>query len=121
MKQHTIKKYVLQCKEHQVGNQEVKFQTWLWAFFFFFFLLCWVGVHCGIYKSSDNISNISYLNSHPPSFSFILPLPFYLPHFWNSFKRYHFSIYIHVYTVFAPYSPSTPFLHLLPPLLVPTP
>jgi hypothetical protein len=28
-------------------------------------LQCWVGVHCGIYKSSYNISNISYLNSHP--------------------------------------------------------
>jgi hypothetical protein len=27
-------------------------------------------------------------------------------HFWNSFNKYHFSIYIHVYTIFAPYSPS---------------
>jgi hypothetical protein len=32
----------------------------------------------------------SYLSLHP----------------WNSFNRYHFSIYIHVYTVFVPYSPS---------------
>jgi hypothetical protein len=31
-------------------------------FFFFLLLLC-VGVHCGIYKSFYNISNISYLNS----------------------------------------------------------
>jgi hypothetical protein len=37
------------------------------------FLLCWVEVHCGIHKSSYNISNISYLNSPPPSFSFISP------------------------------------------------
>jgi hypothetical protein len=28
------------------------------------------------------------------------------PHSWNSFNRSHSSIYIHVYTVFAPYSPS---------------
>jgi hypothetical protein len=61
-----------------------------------------VGVHCGIYKGSSNVSTISYLNSPPPPFSFI---SFY-PHLRNSFSRYLFSIYIHVYTVFAPYSPS---------------
>jgi hypothetical protein len=38
----------------------------------------------------------------PPPFSLILPTP----HCWNSFNRYHFSIYICVYRVFAPYSPS---------------
>jgi hypothetical protein len=27
-------------------------------------------------------------------------------HSRNSFNRYHFSIYIHVYTIFSPYSPS---------------
>jgi hypothetical protein len=26
---------------------------------FLFLLLCWEGVHCGIYKSSYNVSNIS--------------------------------------------------------------
>jgi hypothetical protein len=26
--------------------------------------------------------------------------------FWNSFNRYHFSIYIHMYTVYMLYSPS---------------
>jgi uncharacterized membrane protein len=40
-------------------------------FFFFLLLLCWVGVHCGIYKSSYNISNVSHLNS-PLPLSFIL-------------------------------------------------
>jgi hypothetical protein len=29
-----------------------------------------------------------------------------LPHYWNSFNRSYFSIYIHVYIVFAQYSPS---------------
>jgi hypothetical protein len=28
------------------------------------------------------------------------------PHSWNSFNSSHFSIYINVYTIFAPYSPS---------------
>jgi hypothetical protein len=39
----------------------------------FVLLLCCVRVHCGIYKILNNISNISYLNSPPPPFSFILP------------------------------------------------
>jgi hypothetical protein len=29
---------------------------------------------------------------------------FSLPHSWNSFKRYHFSISMHVYKVFTLYS-----------------
>jgi hypothetical protein len=33
-----------------------------WAVLFFFLLLCWVGVHCSIYKGSYHVSNISYLN-----------------------------------------------------------
>jgi hypothetical protein len=61
------------------------------------FLLCWVRVHCGIYKSPFNISNVSYLNSPPPLLSFTRS------HTWKSFNRSHFSIYIHVYTVFALY------------------
>jgi hypothetical protein len=44
-------------------------------FFFSFLLLYWVGTQCGIYKSSYNISNVSYLNSPTPWFSFISPLP----------------------------------------------
>jgi hypothetical protein len=62
------------------------------------------------YKSSYNIWNISNLNSAPPSFSFIL-----LPHSWNSFNRYHFSICIHVYMVFALCSSSYTLPHILPP------
>jgi hypothetical protein len=34
------------------------------------FLLCWVGIHCDIYKSSYNISNVSYLNSPLQQISF---------------------------------------------------
>jgi hypothetical protein len=30
----------------------------------------------------------------------LLYLP--LPHFWNSFNRYYFCIYLHVYTILAP-------------------
>jgi hypothetical protein len=47
--------------------------------FYFIFYCCagWEGVRCGIYKSSYNISNISYLTSPPPSFSFITILYLY--------------------------------------------
>jgi hypothetical protein len=46
-------------------------------------LLCWLGVHCGIYKSSYNTSNRSHLNStillypsHPGTVSTGLIFPF---------------------------------------------
>jgi hypothetical protein len=43
----------------------------------------------------------------PPSLSSIPPPPTHTHHFWNSFKKYHFCIYIiHVFTFFALYSPS---------------
>jgi hypothetical protein len=38
-----------------------------------------------------------------------------LPHSWNNFSRSYFSIYIHVYKVFVPYSPSHTFSPILPP------
>jgi hypothetical protein len=58
--------------------------------------------HCGIYKSSYNISNISYLNSLSPLFFFapLSPIPGVVS------TGLYFSIYIYVYTVFALYSPS---------------
>jgi hypothetical protein len=43
---------------------------------------------------------------HSPSFP--------SPHSWNSCNRHHFSNYIHVHTVFVPYSPSNTLS--LPPL-----
>jgi hypothetical protein len=64
----------------------------------FFSLLCWMGIHYGIYKSSTT-SVISYLNS-PLHHS---PLS-YLPPFLEYFQQVSSSIYIHVYTVFATYS-----------------
>jgi hypothetical protein len=70
-----------------------------------FFLMVVLGVHCGIYKSSCNMSNISYLNSLLSSFSFSFIPPCHIPAY-NSFNRSHFSSYIHVYTVFVPYSTS---------------
>jgi hypothetical protein len=47
----------------------------------------------------------------------------YLSHHWNSFNRSHFCKYIHVYTVFAPHSPSYTLSSHSPPTqsLVPTP
>jgi hypothetical protein len=69
---------------------------------FFPLLSCWVGVHCGIYKGSCNMSNISYLNSPPPLLSFISLSPVC----WNNINNYHFCIYMHVYTFFAANSSS---------------
>jgi hypothetical protein len=79
---------------------------------FKFLLLCWVGVHCGIFKGSYNVSTLSYLNSSPPPFSFICT-----PHLRNSFNRYLFSVYSYVYTVFVPYLPS--YTISLPPTPLP--
>jgi hypothetical protein len=70
--------------------------TELWKIFL---LSCWVKVHCGIYKSSYNVSNTSFLNS-------LFHSLFSSPHSWNGFNRYHFSINVHVYTVFALFSAS---------------
>jgi hypothetical protein len=63
-----------------------------------------MGVPCDIYKDFYNVSTILYLNSPPPQLAFIPPSP----DSWNSFNRYHFCIYMHVYTFFAPYSLSYP-------------
>jgi hypothetical protein len=45
-------------------------QEWVYIF-----LLCWVGILYGIYKSSYNISSVSYLNSPSPQLCFIPPPP----------------------------------------------
>jgi hypothetical protein len=85
--------------------------------FSFFLLLCWVGVHCDIYKSSFNISDISYLNSplhHSPLFP---PLP--IPGIVATVLIFPFTCmctqYLH------PIHPSRPCLHILPLPLVLTP
>jgi hypothetical protein len=80
------------------------------SIFLIFLLLHWVEVHCDIYKSSYNVSNMSYLNS-----SLHRSLLCSFPHSWNCFNRSQFYIYIHVYTVFAPYSPSYTFPCPRPP------
>jgi hypothetical protein len=42
----------------------------------------------------------------------------HLPNSWNSFNRYHFCIYIHVYTLLHDIYPPTPFPHhFTPPFL----
>jgi hypothetical protein len=76
--------------------------------FDYFLLLWWVGVHCGIYKSSNNMSNISYLNSPSLLLSFVTPSP----HSWNNLNRYHFfplHICVHsictILTLLLPFPP----------------
>jgi hypothetical protein len=58
-------------------------------------LLFW-GAHCGIYKVVT-ICHMYHTWIHPLHHSPLFPPP----HFWNCFNRYHFSIYIHVYTAFC--------------------
>jgi hypothetical protein len=55
----------------------------------FFFLIIVLGIHCNIYKSS---CNILYLNSPPPSFSFIFLSQFLGS--WTSLNRSHVSMSI---------------------------
>jgi hypothetical protein len=77
------------------------------------FFDCFAGweVHCGIYKSSYNVSNISYLNSPPPPCSFLLPSS----HSWNSFNKCHF-LFTYTYTQYLyQIHLSTPFPHLFSP------
>jgi hypothetical protein len=74
-------------------------------------LLCWVGVHCTIYRGSYNVLNISYLNSLPPLLSFISP-PFLKQFQQVSFLHFYTCIYI-ICTVFILLALSTS--HLPPP------
>jgi hypothetical protein len=53
---------------------------------------------CGLSRRAPTYQAYKALSSNPSTTkNFIM---------YNCFNRYHFSIYIHVHTVFAPYSPS---------------
>jgi hypothetical protein len=73
---------------------------------FFFILLCLVGMHCGFYKGSNNISYISYLNLPPPTF-------FFSPHSRVSITVF-FSFYIMCVQVLHYIHPFVPFPNLFP-------
>jgi hypothetical protein len=67
--------------------------------FSIYLLLCLMGIHCGIYESSYKTPLYHtwvYTLHHVPLST--------LPH--SCFKRFHFSIYMYVYMVFALHSPS---------------
>jgi hypothetical protein len=55
------------------GVSVVRQVRFVFYFIYLFFIIVVLGVHCGIYKSSYNAPNMSYLNSSPQSFSFIFP------------------------------------------------
>jgi hypothetical protein len=75
------------------------------------FIVVRVGVHCGIYKNSYNVSNISYLNSLSLPFSFISSHP--IPGTFSTGTIFHLHTCLHsICTIFT--LPS-PFPHL-PPL-----
>jgi hypothetical protein len=81
---------------------------------FIFLWLCWEWEHCGIHRSSYYRSNMSYLNSPPPSFISLLysSLPLFLVQFQPvSF----FQVYTYGYSI-VPHSPSHSLSsHPLPP------
>jgi hypothetical protein len=52
-----------------------------------FYIAVLGGLHCVIYKTYYNLSNISYLNSPPPPFSFILLSPHHY-----LLKLFHLSV-----------------------------
>jgi hypothetical protein len=84
-------------------------------------LLCWVGVHSGIYPGSCNISNISYLNSatHHPPLSFILPLP---TPFLEQFQRvlfFHLHTCVHTFCIVFTLLPHFPATSPTPQVLIP--
>jgi hypothetical protein len=83
-------------------------KKWLYAFL----LLCWVGVHCGIYKSFYNVSNIPYLNSLPPPTTLL-----YSPYLPGIVSTGIIFVFAYMYTQYLYHShPPTPFpCHLPPP------
>jgi hypothetical protein len=93
-------------------SQNPKFLLLVHAIFFIFIylllLLCWVGVYCGNYKSSYNLSSISSSNLPPPSFSFI-PHPCLEQFQQVSFFLLHICVHstctIYTHVLFHPFSP----------------
>jgi hypothetical protein len=64
------------CLEKMHLNNKDKHIFWLfYVFFLHAFFIDVLDVHCGIYKSSYNISNILHLIQSPSYFSFTLPTP----------------------------------------------
>jgi hypothetical protein len=64
----------LELSENSVRNLETKLDIVSDSMTsLIFLLLCCTQVHCGIYKDSYNVSNVSYLNPPPPQFGILLP------------------------------------------------
>jgi hypothetical protein len=95
---------------------------WVWETQYIFlspFFIVVLRVHCDIYKNSDNLSNVSSLNSPPPPFSTILLYspPLFLNGHQVSFFHLHTCVHsiCTIFTLLHPFPTSS----LLP--LVPTP
>jgi hypothetical protein len=78
--------------------------------------LCLIGVHCGIYKCSYNISNMSYLNSPCPPFFISLP-----PLLEKFQQISFFCLHTCIHTVCAIFTLPCPFPAFSPFPLLPTP
>jgi hypothetical protein len=76
--------------------------VWGWTRYLKNFFYCCVGWEYVVaFTKVFIIYQIYHSSIHPFHHSPLSPLP----HSWSSFNRSHFFIYIHVYTIFAPYSP----------------
>jgi hypothetical protein len=89
---YSLRKYFL-CLRH------------CYKFFFFFHQYCWFEISFlllfwGYIVAFTNVLAIYHNWIHP---FYHFPL-FLLPHSWNSVSRFYFSICIHAYTAFVPYS-----------------
>jgi hypothetical protein len=103
-------------KEVYISFLNRKSSKSLWRFIFYLiimFLLCAGWGYTVAFTSVLTIYQIYDTWIHPLHHS---PLSS-LPHSWNSFNRFHFPIYTHVYTIFTLYSHS----HAFYPTLIPPP
>jgi hypothetical protein len=91
---------------------------WYSSSYCIFFIILMHGIHCGIYKSSDNVSSISYM------YPTLLTLFYHPPQFLERFQQgsfLHLSTCAHsfciIFTLLAPDTtlPPTPPLPLPPP------
>jgi hypothetical protein len=109
------------CLEHHcLLEMQCKPHTFPVAIFYFIFIFYWLFNKClfcwcllllywRCTVTFTKVFAIYHSWIHPlSSFSFSLPS-------WNSFNRSHFSIFIHEYIIFPPYSPPAPFPYILPP------
>jgi hypothetical protein len=83
-----------------ISNKHLSFFCWFFLFKKFFVVLC----EDALWHLQKSLQYIKYIILEFTPSTILLYL--LLPPFLEQFQQVSFLIYIHVYTVFAPYSPS---------------